>query len=311
MPATSGSNQSSNPYERYDAPVEDDLIDPDDATLDDLDDPVRSSDRAPLTGRMTNNQAQSNQRSAGSAQGYLNSAIPGEDRRAPVNTIDESVWETLRRDLLAVWEKMRQVLYPKYLLGGMMTGSGGGLEGGDGPEREGLMSGGVSGAMGQIRGMVGRLPDADAVLQGGMTDGLRDWDLWGPLLFCLLLSFLLSLNAREDQRSLVFSGVFATIWLGEAIVTLQIKLLGGNISFFQSVCIIGYTLFPLVIASLLSALRVPTIVRIPVYAVLGLWSLAAGVSILGGSGVVKNRVVLAIYPLFIFYIGLDCLCFIS
>jgi hypothetical protein len=77
------------------------------------------------------------------------------------------------------------------------------------------------------------------------------------------------------------------------------------------VCIIGYTLFPLVIASLLSALRVPTIVRIPVYSVLGLWSLAAGVSILGGSGVVKNRVSLAVYPLFVFYIGLDCLCFIS
>ena len=227
-----------------------------------------------------------------------------------------------------------------------MTRDGGGLEGGDGAEREGLMSGGVSGAMGQIRGMVGRLPDADAVLQGGMTEGLRDWDLWyadrvplesargandisrGPLLFCLLLSFLLSINAREDQRSLVFSGVFATIWLGEAIVTLQIKLLGGNMyvpystalftsltllhsSFFQSVCIIGYTLFPLVIASLLSAVRVPKIVRIPVYSVLGLWSLAAGVSILGGSGVVKNRVALAIYPLFIFYIGLDCLCFIS
>jgi hypothetical protein len=82
-------------------------------------------------------------------------------------------------------------------------------------------------------------------------------------------------------------------------------------SFFQSVCIIGYTLFPLVIAALLSALRVPTIVRIPVYSVLGLWSLAAGVSILGGSGVVKNRVSLAVYPLFVFYVGMACLCFIS
>jgi len=133
----------------------------------------------------------------------------------------------------------------------------------------------------------------------------------GPLLFCLLLSFLLSINARDDQRSLVFSGVFATIWIAEAIVTLQIKFLGGNISFFQSICIIGYTLFPLVIASLLSALRVPMIVRIPVYIILGLWSLAAGVSILGGSGVVKNRVALAVYPLFVFYVGLDCLCFIS
>ena len=76
-------------------------------------------------------------------------------------------------------------------------------------------------------------------------------------------------------------------------------------------CIIGYTLFPLVLAAMLSALRIPTIVRVPVYLVLVAWSLAAGVSILGGSGVVKNRVGLAVYPLFVFYLGLGCLCFIS
>ncbi|KAK5111691.1 hypothetical protein LTR62_004797 [Meristemomyces frigidus] len=331
MPGPGGHNgQSENPYEQYDAPLieDDDLIDPDDATLDDLDDPISTSDRAPLTGNITTGQAQQNNRAANNTQGFLNSAIPGEDRRAPVNTIDESVWETLRRDLLAVWEKMRQVLYPKYLLGGVMSRGGSAV---DGEEAVGGR-GGIQGGYAAVRGIVGRWPDADVILQqGGMSDGLRDWDLWyaaehiqgavwgilanmlsrGPLLFCLLLSFLLSLNAREDQRSLVFSGVFATIWIGEAIVTLQIKLLGGNISFFQSVCIIGYTLFPLVIASLLSALRVPTVVRIPVYSVLGLWSLAAGVSILGGSGVVKNRVALAVYPLFVFYVGLDCLCFIS
>jgi len=43
-----------------------------------------------------------------------------------------------------------------------------------------------------------------------------------------LLSFLLSSGAREDQKSAVFSGVFAIVWIGEAAVTLQIKLLGGN-----------------------------------------------------------------------------------
>lgn len=82
-------------------------------------------------------------------------------------------------------------------------------------------------------------------------------------------------------------------------------------SFFQSVCIIGYTLFPLVIASMLSAIGLPMIARIPVYIVLVAWSLAAGVSILGGSGVVKNRVGIAVFPLLVFYIGLGCLCFIS
>jgi hypothetical protein len=82
-------------------------------------------------------------------------------------------------------------------------------------------------------------------------------------------------------------------------------------SFAQSICIIGYTLFPLVIAALLSALHLPMIARIPTYLVLILWSLAAGISIMGGSGVVKNRVGIAVYPLFVFYVGLGCLCFIS
>jgi len=82
-------------------------------------------------------------------------------------------------------------------------------------------------------------------------------------------------------------------------------------SFAQSVCVIGYTLFPLVIAALLSVFSLPQVARIPVYLVLVGWALAAGISILGGSGVVKNRVGIAVYPLFVFYLGLGCLCFIS
>ena len=99
----------------------------------------------------------------------MNNAIGGEDRRAS-STIDESVWETLSRDLLAVWEKMRQVLYPKYLLGGMVQ-RGGGIGGAERGEGDSMAGGG-------LRGLVGRWPDADVVLQGGMSEGLRDWDLW-------------------------------------------------------------------------------------------------------------------------------------
>jgi hypothetical protein len=49
------------------------------------------------------------------------------------------------------------------------------------------------------------------------------------LLFSLLLSFLLSRGAREAQEAAAFSGVFAIIWVGKAIVTLQIRLLGGHV----------------------------------------------------------------------------------
>lgn len=180
------------------------------ATLDDLDDPL-TSDRAPLTGNIQRNTAQT--------QSYLTSSIPGEDRRAPTNTIDETVWETLSRDIFAIWEKMKQVLYPKYLLGGMMQ-RGGGIGAAERGE--------ASGFGGGLRDIAGRWPDADVILQGGMSEGLRDWDLWGPLIFCLLLSLFLSWGAKGDQKDLVFSGVFAMVWIGEAVVTLQIKLLGGN-----------------------------------------------------------------------------------
>ncbi|RHZ44959.1 Yip1 domain protein [Aspergillus thermomutatus] len=247
------------------------------------DDPLHTSDTAPLRGNIQSEPSSSSRGGFGNnlSSNYLTSTIPGEDRRAAQNTIDETVWETLSRDLQAVWEKMRQVLWPKYLMGGMLQRGGGGIGAAERGEATGFGGG--------LRGIVGRWPDADVVLQGGMSEGLRDWDLWGPLIFCLLLSMFLSMRAKDEQSSLVFSGVFSIVWIGEAVVTLQIKLLGGNISFFQSVCIIGYTLFPLVIAAMLSALGLPTIARIPVYLALIAWSLAAGVSILGGSGVIKNR----------------------
>ena len=153
------------------------------------------------------------------------SRIPGEDRRAPTNTIDEPVWHTLRRDLLAVWSKMREVLYPRYLFGGTMFDNEDGLRG----AYASLRGAGFSGAREELAGLAGRVMDTENLLsQSHMTPGLRDWDLWGPLIFCLLLSLLLSFNARPEQRDIVFSGVFAIVWIGEAVVTLQIKLLGGT-----------------------------------------------------------------------------------
>ena len=95
--------------------------------------------------------------------------MQGEDRRAPTNTIDESVWETLSRDVLSVWEKLRQVLWPKYLLGGMLQRA----------ESIGEVERGEGGSSAdRSRVFAGRWPDADMVLQGGTSEGLRDWDLW-------------------------------------------------------------------------------------------------------------------------------------
>lgn len=86
--------------------------------------------------------------------------------------------------------------------------------------------------------------------QNSVLQKLRDWDLWGPLLVCLLLSIILSITAPGDSASLVFAAVFVIVWFGAAAVTLNAQLLGGTISFFQSVCILGYCIFPLTLAAI-------------------------------------------------------------
>ena len=57
---------------------------------------------------------------------------------------------------------------------------------------------------------------------------LKNWDLWGPLIVCLMLATMLSWFAPYEQESLVFALVFVIIWCGAAIVTLNALLLGGN-----------------------------------------------------------------------------------
>lgn len=85
-----------------------------------------------------------------------------------------------------------------------------------------------------------------------LTDSLFCFagDLWGPLLVCLLLSTVLSLTAPGDTASMVFAAVFVIVWFGAAAVTINAQLLGGTISFFQSVCILGYCVFPLTLSAM-------------------------------------------------------------
>ena len=104
---------------------------------------------------------------------------------------------------------------------------------------------------------------------------LKNWDLWGPLILCLMLATLLSWFAPYEQKSLVFASVFVIVWLGAAVVTVNALLLGGNISFFQSVCVLGYCIFPLNIASFICLLGGPLIWRMIVVAVCFFWSTGA------------------------------------
>ena len=81
---------------------------------------------------------------------------------------------------------------------------------------------------------------------------IRNWDLWGPFFFCLMLATVLSIATKADDKTLLFEIVFCIVWLGGAVIAVNGQLLGGTISFFQSICLLGYCLFPLNVAAIIN-----------------------------------------------------------
>lgn len=65
---------------------------------------------------------------------------------------------------------------------------------------------------------------------------------------------------ESDDKGKSFGVLFLIMWGGAFVVTINTKLLGGHISFFQCVCVLGYSVFPIVLAAaIIYLLKVMTI----------------------------------------------------
>ena len=60
---------------------------------------------------------------------------------------------------------------------------------------------------------------------------------------------VLNLGMETQDKGKSFGMLFLIMWGGAFVVTINTKLLGGHISFFQCVCVLGYCVFPIVLAS--------------------------------------------------------------
>jgi len=145
--------------------------------------------------------------------------------------------------------------------------------------------------------------------EGERRRALREWDLWGPLLVCLSLGVLLSVNAPSaDQSALTFSSVFVSMWCGSAVVTFNSGLLGGKLGLFQAACVLGYCVFPLNVAATAIVVlkevgvlkRFSMAFKLPIVVVAFLWSTRAS-TVFVGQFIKPERRALAVYPVFLFY----------
>lgn len=150
-----------------------------------------------------------------------------------------------------------------------------------------------------------------------MRAELRDWDLWGPFFLCMSLAVLLSIWAH-DEASIVFSVIFVIVWVGAAVITVNGQLLGGKISFFQSVCLLGYCIFPILLSALAcvafnSFIRpsLAVVLRFSIVVFALLWSLWASSSFMTDARFPDGRKALALYPVLLFYLSLAWIVLIS
>ena len=158
------------------------------------------------------------------------------------STLNEPVRETIMRDIQAVVDKLKIVLKP---MDRTIT-----------PFNYDTVAASEAAADNDTATPAFQLPDQNAMPDAELSENdrnvirrLKDWDLWGPLVLCLGLSVILSLKAPTNQASTVFAAVFCSVWAGGTVVTINAQLLGGTISFFQSLCVMGYSMFPLVISA--------------------------------------------------------------
>jgi len=188
------------------------------------------------------------------SKGRVNRGTPGS---ADFNTLDEPIKETFLRDVRAVGNKFKHVMYPK--------------------EKNSL---------------------------------LKEWDLWGPLVLCTFMATILQGSAADGNSNdggPEFAEVFVIVWIGAMVVTLNSKLLGGNISFFQSVCVLGYCLTPLAVSLIVCRLILFTtqtnftfFIRLLTSFGGFAWATYASIIFMGDSQP-ANRKALAVYPIFLFY----------
>ena len=142
------------------------------------------------------------------------------------------------------------------------------------------------------------------IIPFGSGSGLRSWDLWGPLVLCIWLSWTLSSVAPPATANAIFGTVFCLVWFGAAGITVNAKLLGGNVSFFHCVCTLGYSLFPMNVSAMLCIyLKAKLSFMTSCMVVLGAFLLSFKAAALYMEALIHSeKKGLSLYPIFLFYI---------
>ena len=127
---------------------------------------------------------------------------------------------------------------------------------------------------------------------------IAQWDLWGPLIFTTIFSLTTSIEAGKFE----FVLVFAVFWLGTVMIYFNGIMIGITLSFCSYGCLLGYSLVPLVIASIpFSIFDFNIVIKFLMVLVFGVWSMYVSLRFMKAK-VKMEKMFLVMYPICLFYL---------
>ena len=132
---------------------------------------------------------------------------------------------------------------------------------------------------------------------------LRNWDLWGPLIFCLLITMFIALASSQSQVDDIFGVIYMVLFGGALVVGVNATLVGSEGSIFMMISILGYCLAPFVVAAAVNYFLRRVIFFLGVSLVCGFcwfWAVKSA-SVFIAACCRRSRRILALYPIMLYY----------
>jgi len=183
----------------------------------------------------------------------INNNNENEKKISNVETLDEPIMDTFKRDLYRIGFKLKNVVIP--------------------------------------------------TLNAKKKEELQNWDLWGPLLFCLLLATAITTSKSDTGKGFLY--IFIIVWVGSIILTFNCQFLGAKIGICQMSCLLGYCLFPITFASLIIAVFnvKKASIKVIISSIACVWSCFSSIGFVS-SLIEPKRKMIAVFPVFLFYLCL-------
>ena len=132
---------------------------------------------------------------------------------------------------------------------------------------------------------------------------IKQWDLWGPLIFTILLAITLAIRAIDKGNTFIL--IFLIFWFGSFLIFINSHLLEVKISLFHIYCLLGYNMFPLNISSIILMIyNFHELFRILIVVLGCFWSSFSASGFLKSSVDEENVRGLVLYPVILLYLFL-------